>query len=62
MDSCMILVCSHYLSLLDTLNSPCLHFDLQPSALTSASCTQLLDSIPDSCIVADMVGTPQLDL
>ena len=33
-DSHMTLVCSHYLSLLDTLDSPCLHFDLQHSALT----------------------------
>ena len=28
------LVCSHYLALLDTLDPPCLHFDLQCSALT----------------------------
>ena len=39
MDSHMTLVYSHYLSLLDTLDSPCLHFDLQPSTLTLASCT-----------------------
>ena len=62
MDSHMKLICSYYLSLLDTLNSPCLHFDLWPSTLTSASCSQLSDSIPDSHIVADTVGTPQLDL
>ena len=42
------LVCSYYLSLLDILNSPCLPFDLQPSALPLASCPQLLDSISDS--------------
>ena len=33
-DSHMTFVCSHYLSLLDTLNPPCLHFDLEPSSLT----------------------------
>ena len=48
--------------LLDTLNSPCLNFGLQPLTLTLVSHSQLSDSIPDSCIVADTVGTPQLDL
>ena len=55
------LICSYYLSLLDTLDSPCLHFDPQPSTLTSASHPRLSDSVPDNCIVAEMVGTPQLD-
>ena len=45
------LVCFYYPPLLDTLISPCLHFDPQPSSRTSVSCTQLLDSISDSCIV-----------
>ena len=49
------LVCSYYLSLLDTLNFPCLHFNLQSLTLTSASHSQLLVSIPDSCIVVDTV-------
>ena len=56
------LICLYYLSLLDTLNSPCLHFDPQPLSLTPVSHTQLSDSVPDSCIVADTMGTPQLDL
>ena len=56
------LVCFYYPSLLDTLNSPCLHFDPQPLSLTSVLCTRLSDSITDSYIVADMMGTPQLDL
>ena len=30
------LICSYYLSLLDTLDSPCLHFGLWPSTLTLA--------------------------
>ena len=41
MDSHMTLVCSYYLSLLDTLDSPCLDFNLQPLTLTSASHSQL---------------------
>ena len=53
------LVCSYYLSLCDTLDSPCLNFDLWPLSLTQS---QLSDSVSDSCIVADTVGTPQLDL
>ena len=53
------LVCFYYPSLLDTLNSPCLHFDPQPSSLTLVLRTQLSDSVSDSCLVAD---TPQLDL
>ena len=56
------LICFYYPSLLDTLNSPCLHFDPRPSSPTSVSHTQLSDSVSDSCIVADTVGTPQLDL
>ena len=56
------LICFCYLSSLDTLDSPCLHFDPQPPSLTLVSCTQLSDSISDSYIVADTVGTPQLDL
>ena len=59
--SCMTLVCSYYLSLHDTLDSPCLHFGLQPSTLSLASCSQISDSIPDS-LVADTMGAPQLDL
>ena len=55
-------ICFCDLSLLDTLDSPCLHFNSWPSYLTSVLCTPLSDSISDSCIVADMVGTPQLDL
>ena len=55
MDSRMTLICFYYLSLLDTLDSPCLHFNPGPLSLTSVSCTQLLDSISDSCIVADTV-------
>ena len=43
--------------LLDTLDSPCLHFDPRPSSLTSVLHTRLSDSVSDSCIVADMVGT-----
>ena len=66
----LLLILSHrlsyvsiYPSLLDTLNSPCLHFDPRPSSLTLVSHTELLDSISDSCIVADTtVGTPQLAL
>ena len=50
MDSRMTLVCSYHLSLLDTLNSSYLHFDPQPSTLTSASHSQLSDSVSDSCI------------
>ena len=61
-DSHMTLVSFYYLSLLDTLNPPCLHFKPQPLPLTLALRTQLSDSISDSCIIADMVGTPQLDL
>ena len=30
----LTLICSHYPSLLDILNPPCLYFDLQPSTLT----------------------------
>ena len=45
------LVCFYYPSLLDTLDYPCLHFD-----------PRLSDSVSDSYIVADTVGTPQLDL
>ena len=56
------LVCFYYPSLLGTLNSPCLHFNPWPLSLTSVLHTQLLDSVSDSCIVADMVGTPQLNL
>ena len=56
------LTCSCYLSLLDTLDSPCLYFGLWPSTLTLALWSWLLDSVPDSYIVADIVGTPQLDL
>ena len=56
------LVCFSYPSLLDTLNSPCLHFNPWPSSLTSVLRTRLSDSVSDSYIVADMVGTPQLDL
>ena len=33
------LVCFYYPSLLDTLNSPCLHFDPRSSSLTSVSRT-----------------------
>ena len=61
-DSHMFLVYFYCLTLLDTLNPPCLHFELQPLSLTSALHTWLLDSISGSCIVADTVGTPQLDL
>ena len=56
------LVCSYHPSLLDTLNFPCLPFNLQPSTLLLALCSQLSDSVPDSYVVADTVGTPQLDL
>ena len=56
------LVCFYYPSLLDTLDSLCLHFDPQPLSLTLVSHTQLSDSISDSYIVANMVGAPQLDL
>ena len=56
------LICSYYLSLLDTLDFPCLPFNLWPLALPLASCSWLLDSIPDSYIVADTVGTLLLDL
>ena len=51
------LVCFYYPSSPDTLDSPCLHFNPWPSSLTSVSHTQLLDSVSDSCIVADTVGT-----
>ena len=33
------LTCFYYPSLLDTLDSPCLHFDPQPLSLISVSCT-----------------------
>ena len=56
------LICFYYPSLLDTLASPCLHFNPQPSSLTLVLRTRLLDSVSDSYIVADMVGTHQLDL
>ena len=56
------LVFFYYPSLLDTLDPPCLHFKPWPLSLTSTSHTWLLDSVSDSCIVADMVGTPQIDL
>ena len=45
-------------SLHDAIDPPCLHFDLRLSTLTSQFQTSTLTSY----IVADMVGTPQLDL
>ena len=51
-----------FLFLLDALNPPYLHFDLQASILTSVMYPQFRTLSLTSYIVADTVGTPQLDL
>ena len=62
-DSCIFLLFLYLSYLILSISElPCLHFNLWPLILPSASCSQLSDSIPDSYIVADTVGTPQLDL
>ena len=53
---------SYSLSLPDTLNPPWLHFDLQPSILTSVTYPQFQTPSLTSYVVADTVGTPQPDL
>ena len=55
------LVCFYYLSLLDTLDSPCLHFDPQPLSLTSVLHTRLSDSVSDRAQHESIRGSPVLE-
>ena len=50
------------LYLLDALNLPCLHFDLQPLILMSVMYPWFQIRSLTRYIVADTVGIPQLDL